>query len=572
MKATCKITSIILTLALVLTMSVTAFAAWDQYQGNANHNGVINSAPTSTTPSVTTLTFGAAGWSGVDTEPVMQTTEDGTTYAYVLYNGGNGGGKLAKINCSATTPYIVWMKQISGASGFQLSTPLLVEGTTDAQDTIYLAAASADKHSDVTLASAVDIAAGGSKTVEFPDLSLTTASNRVAVGVYVGRTSVEGRGTLTTSGTASITLGSATASLTLSPTTSNTTTYKIFEEEAYENDKLVGYDYYYYINHNMTDSVGTGKNLSVTVSLTGGTGTIQYVDVYAQKAAIQSVTGLHTDSPVNTTIVGNITGQINTPIATDGTYLYFGTYSGDKCYYQVRISDGQTKTYNAGHNFYWAGATVVDGTVYFGSDDGYLFGRPVGDNFGTATGLTVNLTGGDVTKPGNVRSDLMYDGNGNLYFTSQGGYLWKYTISDGSLIYANIGGTSTSTPVISDNDILYIGCYGSAKKGVRALKLSDFTTSITNASDSRWIDIYNSANVQASVVAYSCPDDELDYVYFTTNATSGCGYCFYLDPEDTASYDLTWNTPSSTYTLQGMAACNGYLTFGNDSNQFYVVH
>lgn len=570
MKHTRKLVSMLLVLAMVLTMSVTAFAAWTEYQGNPEHNGVITSAPTGSTPSVTTINFGAAGWSGVDTEPVMQTTEDGT-YAYVLYNGGSGGGKLAKINCSADTPYIVWMKQISGASGFQLSTPLLVEGETDAQDTIYLAAASADKYSDVVLSSPVEIAAGGSETVNFPDLSLTTASNRVAVGVYVGRTSVEGRGTLTTSGTASITLGSATANLTLSPTTSNTTTYKIFEEEAYENDKLVGYDYYYYINHNLTDSVGTGKNLSVTVSLTGGSGTIQYVDVYAQKAAIQAVTGLHTDSPVNTTVVGNITGQINTPIAKSGDYLYFGTYSGDKCYYQVKISTGEIKAYSANHNFYWAGAVIVGDTVYFGSDDGYLFARPIGDDFGTATGTTVNLADAGVT-PGNVRSDLMYDGNGNLYFTSQGGYLWKYTISDGSLIYANIGGTSTSTPVLSDNDILYIGCYGSAKKGVRALKLSDFATSIADATDSRWIDIYTEANVQASVVAYSSVGDKLDYVYFTTNAASGCGYCYYLNPAEIEDYDFVWNTPESTYTLQGVAACSGYLTFGNDYNQFYVVH
>ena len=37
------------------------------------------------------------------------------------------------------------------------------------------------------------------------------------------------------------------------------------------------------------------------------------------------------------------------------------------------------------------------------------------------------------------------------------------------------------------------------------------------------------------------------------------------------TYDST--TPAlNTYTLQGMAACSGYLTFGNDHDYFFIVN
>ena len=117
MKRTGKVLAILLALAMLL--SVTAFAAWDVYGGNDNHNSVVTSAPTSASPSVTSidLSNSGRGWDGIDNVPVMETvTENGedVTYAYVLYDGYSSyGGQLAKINCSAATPYVVWRKQVS---------------------------------------------------------------------------------------------------------------------------------------------------------------------------------------------------------------------------------------------------------------------------------------------------------------------------------------------------------------------------------------------------------------------------------------------------------------------------
>ena len=134
MKRTSRVLAILLALAMLL--SVTAFAtetaaSWSVFGGNADHNAVVGKAPT-TDVTVTALKLlkPDSGWDGVDTVPLMQTVGN-VTYAYVLYDGHADGCTLAKINCSANTPYVVWHKQLESKSGFQLSTPLLVQGSND---------------------------------------------------------------------------------------------------------------------------------------------------------------------------------------------------------------------------------------------------------------------------------------------------------------------------------------------------------------------------------------------------------------------------------------------------------
>lgn len=220
MKRTSRVLAILLALAMLL--SVTAFAAWDVYGGNDKHNSVVTNAPTSITSATSIdLSNGGRGWDGVDNVPVMETVgtgDDAVTYAYVLYDGYSSyGGQLAKINCSADTPYVVWRKQVSGASGFQLSTPYL---DTEAR-AVYIGASYASVYNDVAIAEPVELTSGTTGTATISGLSLLTASNRVAAPVYVGHTSVADRGTLTTEGTATIQLGGAEVNLTLSTTQDN---------------------------------------------------------------------------------------------------------------------------------------------------------------------------------------------------------------------------------------------------------------------------------------------------------------------------------------------------------------
>ncbi len=321
----------------------------------------------------------------------------------------------------------------------------------------------------------------------------------------------------------------------------------------------------------------------------------------ASDGKVYKITNINTESPSSTEIFADANGEINTPITKYGNYIYFGSWVSNGTvdgatepgsYYQLDTtsSTNACKEFQStgARGFYWAGAYSDGNNVYFGGDDGRLYIRSVTDFDGDSedSGSVVSLTE-TLSAAGNVRSSIMAkteSGTTSLYFTSQGGYLWKYTIgADSPLKYANIGSTSTSTPVMSANGILYVGCYGTAVQGVRALASSDFTANITSSTDSKWKTVYADADstatdkVQASVVAYSSTieDDKgnesaIDYVYFTTNASAGAGYCYSFVPT-TGAADFVWSTEGSTYTLQGMAGCDGYLVFGNDYNKVYFV-
>ena len=578
MKRTGKVLAILLALAMLL--SVTAFAAWDVYGGNANHNSVVTNAPTTATTTALNnyidLSNGGSGWDGIDNVPVMETV-NGTTYAYVLYDGYSSyGGQLAKINCSAATPYVVWRKQVSASSGFQLSTPYL--DTTNRA--IYIGASNASVYNNVAISSPVALTAGTAGTVTIGGLSLLTAANRVSVPVYVGHTSVADRGTLTTEGTATIQLGGGTpVNLTLSTTqASSGTTYKIYEQATYDATGTVnGYDYYYYINHSVTASSLTDATLSISVTL-NGTGSITSVSMFANKGAVTKVTGIDSTDASGvtlTSVVSSVNGQINTPITRYGDYIYFGTWSGNTAmqYYQVDVSrtSFRTKTMTGTAGFYWAGAVQLGDYIYFGGDSGYLYYRD-SNNFDADTEVT--LITSDVSGAGNVRSTIMTDGT-YLYFTSQGGYLlcYKPNATTGKPEYqwsAALNATSTSTPT-KVGDRIYVGVYsGFNKGGVKCISASTHAVKDVIAVTDK-----NNFPVQCSIVVKG-DGTGTDYLFFNTNSGSsttenanyGCGYCY--------SYDGTtatqqWASRSDTYALGGMACDNGIIVFGNDYDHLYVV-
>lgn len=423
-----RISSLFLTLLLVVGFAFPAAADWTTYQGNNNHNGVItDGAPitASVNTAMVNLTHNGSGWDGIDTAPVMQTLDNGDTYAYVIYDGyavsgSNGGARLAKVHANDGTE--VWSKQLTTSPGFQLSTPLLVQGndaSSESDDVVY---------------------------------------------------------------------------------------------------------------------VGTGDT-------------------------IQKITDLEKASPTNSVIMTGIAGQLNTPITTDGTYLYFGTWTseGSGTYYQVEIANPtNVKTATTG-DYYWAGAVVVGNYVYFGGDGGKLHYRSVA-NFANVGGVV------DVSSAGNIRSSIAVKNN-VLYFTSQNGYLWAYktnSLTGKPTLDWNkkLAATSTSTPVITANNIIYVGYYnGFSSGGVQAIDLS--TKSIKNVTPTSF------KPVQSSIIAHT--ENNIDYLYFTTNAANGAGYGYSFDGTTGNQVWNTEDTSGKTYTLQGMAASNGYLVFGNDYNNLYIV-
>lgn len=575
MKTTRKITSIILTLALVLTMSVTAFAAWDQYQGNANHNGQITDAApltgalTSSNYRTPTLNSEGNGWSGVDTAPVME-TYGGNTYAYVVYNGRTYGGQLSRINCSNASDPVVSV-QLSTANSFQLSTPYL----DTANGKIYVAVTDYLRimgNNEFTTTEDWTLSGGATITTAAADENAyVTIPSGGSISQPFSYTATSANKTQLTSGLKLVSDGgSATVTYTLEKPDETEVTLATQTV-----DSSSDWTYVEELGSADLDTTGT---YTLKVSVTGAAVVCDYVTYSKSTSGIKVI---NRDLSVNSfkdVAYATQGGQINTPLVSDGRYLYFGTYSGGFQYYQVDLLNSNpatnTKSFTGANHFYWAGA-YTDGTyVYFGCDGGKLY-KLTAASFGSTESTTMVDLSQYAPNPGNVRSNMMFH-DGYLYFTSQGvsqqGYLWKYRVSDGDITYASIGATSTSTPVISENGYLYIGCYGSSIKGVKALKLEDFNDDITSATDAKWISIYDGASVQASVIVYTSAVDECDYVYFTTNVGNGSGHCYYLTKDDTSDYGLVWSTPEGTYTLQGMAACSGYLTFGDDNNNFYVIH
>ena len=600
MKRTGRVLAILLALAMLL--SVTAFAAtttstWYGYGGDTTtHNAAVTSAPTSTSPTITRIDLmnAGSGWDGIDNVPVMRTI-DGVTYAYVFYDGHAAGGRLAKINCNDGV--LVWDKQMTGASGFQLSSPLLVPGNSDGtRDTIYLAASYAETYSDASFTGSDAIAAGDTGlTKTFNISNITTSSNRVAAGIYLGETTVANRGTIGVTGTAQITCGSANVTLNLITSGTNSgTNVVMYEQPVYTGTEITSYKYYYYVNYNInvgSGNVGTAQTLTLTIKLTGGDGTLQYVDTYAQVAALQKVTGIETNDAgaagvEHPSIVSGITGQINTPITTDGTYLYLGTWSGNSAqpYYQVKISDSSYKTFTpASNGFYWAGAAVVGDYVYFGSDGGKLYWRSVSDY--AATGGIVELPAVNSNAAGNVRSSIMVDGT-KIYFTSQypsGSSFGNFycfnagsgepTFAWGANIQATYNGTTysgncTSTPVIAASGNIYVGFYSGFTAG-GLMKITAPTSGTVGTAS--LITVSGAAftqPVQCTPVVYT--SGNYDYFYFNTNSGTGAGYCFRVSKTGTNA-SQRWKTDNDTYALGGMAISNGYAVFGNDYNHLYIV-
>ena len=64
--------------------------------------------------------------------------------------------------------------------------------------------------------------------------------------------------------------------------------------------------------------------------------------------------------------------------------------------------------------------------------------------------------------------------------------------------------------------------------------------------------------VQSSLLIYETDENEV-YAYYTVNSAVGKGYCKHFDQTPSGE-----EIGEAGYTLQGFAAANGYLVYGND--------
>lgn len=576
MKKVSKTLAIVLCLAMIL--SLTAFAAWTTYQGDIAHTGKISDSAPPITSSATvtpiTLPYSGSGWSGVDSEPVMHKEGD-VTYAYVLYNGhANYGGTIAKVNCN--TGSLVWyIPQATPTAANQLSTPLLVGNT------LYYV-----YNNETTAAS------GSNSTRQYSSSSLTITANLTDADasyrlylpstIYSGSSVTMAVKVTKPDGTSVyLNMDNDDPAETGSPTTRTLTTSSTTSA----------------LNKNFASVFAAAGTYTIKVEYTLSSGSYKMGScyLYQNHVTLGKIDDVTDGNPpdidqVVTDLPGS--GQMNTPITTDGKYIYFGTWlsgTANGKYYQIDIRSGSTygdyKSILAGtgYGFYWAGAAPVDTNndetydyVVFGGDGGYLYYRSISDFEGT--GGVYDLSNiatdpDDNVTAGNVRSTISSDGT-YIYFTSQGptgtSYLWRFLISTiGSStptysVLALDGGSSTSTPAISANGMIYVGYYnGFSSGGVDVIDQSTFA---------RVANISGLDAIQSSIAVYTSVNN--DYFFFTTNAAAGAGYCYRIDTTDLTDYEEIWNTTNygTGYALQGMAASNGYLTFGNESEKFFIIH
>lgn len=568
--------SMLLAFVLVLSLSTTTvFAQWPSFQKDSNNNGIIVSKPgISNNTVVDGIKLPGQSDvnlypSGVNITPIMQTTEyldgvnnDTKTIGYIVYDGNSadgdrGGARIAAID--AETKAVLWDEQINDTvTRSQLSTPVIVS-----EDEMYLSA---------------------SKNIILFDFSDYTGFDKS------GNTAIDANGLATFTGN-----GSVSTSITLDedvhtlyiPTNIGVGTrgasadYMIKLSDGTNNYILANGTVYYssygggtYDTYNGAKIPAGNYTLSIEVSnISAGSVTANTLEVISYSSGLYKVSGINTPAPKvvlakdknGVDLVAE--GQLNTPLYNKGDYIYGGMYGGTRSYYQYNYKTGEIKTFAADDNFYWAGAYSDGNSVFFGSDSGKIYKQSV-NNFEIAGD---NKVLGD----GNIRSSIVgYEGD--LYFTSKGsgdkGKLWK--LNPVNLENVNepidLEKNSTSTPTISDSGTIYVGYYGydpatfASDGGVQAIDLDSFTVLGK---------VYEGDPIQSSVVVYRDGEEELDYIYFATNAGSGKGYCYEFDVDSKLSNEI-WSlggTSGNNYAPQGFAADNGYLMYGDNGGFIYII-
>ena len=566
-----KFLAIALAVVMTLSMSITAFAAWPSFQNNVNNNGVINTGAPPITQPMLVNTVGLSTnnpigsvFSGISSASVMDNGK-----VYTVYNGGVmntatglGGARLAITNVGTGAVNNIPLDNYESDNIQQLSTPYLDTAT----DTLY--ALTGYYHNMLNSTGVTgwtnaagqpittfNFPAGTSTTIYYRNMNLSTFSQNPWGGYYELQLATD----ITNA-------GAATGSLTLTPSAGGTAIN--FGTSTYWSGPWTLF--------NQTGAFvpvaqqGTTYDVAVTITVPTSAAPLSATNMQllASMWRLHSVNNVSSANPhVSTPQKGF--GQPNTPISFDGTNIYFGIYEGDRCYYQYDPANNHLDWFipNSADDFYLTGA-YIDGThVYFGGDSGRVYKQSIA-NFSTPGAiLTLSNT---VAAAGRVRSTIASDGT-YLYFTSVGagtqGYLWK--VDQARLISATTPITlpenSTSTPAVTAGDYLYVGFNNPGWPGTGGVISVNKNTLAAAGS------IYTGDPVQSSPIVYTVGN--YNYVYFTTNSATGAGYC-YRQNVNTQNIQSVWTaggTSTNRYSLQGFAADNGYLVYGDDSNTLYIM-
>lgn len=597
MKTNKKLLALLLSVVMMFSLSVTAFASWNQFQKDSSHSGKVTGGllPTSTPSTSTSFALRCAdswvdnaGLPGVDATPVIV----GDT-AYVLYNSGansdnNGGVRVASI-ALGSSPSETWSVKLGSDLNTdniqQLATPYF-EGNSS---TLF---APVTYNKDIIAGKTITVSEGASISAD----GILSLPGNTETEVTISSVVVEAPTKSLYFATGITMAAGKSISGSVTFTKADGTSQSFGTSTGYE-----GYEFCLYNNTGVEIEAGT---YTVTIMLSPGSaceGTTKLRSVTPYWMLYKLNTSAQTVTPsvvldANGNDVGG-PGQANTPIT--GTtyngheYIYFGIYDGTSVYYQYDYNTSTLTSFTPGETndgFYWAGAAVVGSNVVFGAENGYVYSRPIGSTFGSASGSKVNLRNIQ-PNAGKVRSSICYDATGGyLYLTTSNAYLWRLSSADitsaSCVCFADEGSqtsgdvyvlNSSSTPVVSGSGRVYVGGYNIYWKAdgtsVYRGALKNVKASEWNSSETPVYTNWQSADsgaIQSSPVVSYVSLRQMDYVYFTTNGPDGKIVCQRAARLGTGSAEM-WSAESGTYTLQGIAVSDdGYIVFGNDNNRLFV--
>ncbi|MCL6635150.1 MAG: PQQ-binding-like beta-propeller repeat protein [Peptococcaceae bacterium] len=589
-------------LLLVAFTAAPAFAAdWPRFQKDNSNSGVVlspDSPPTGNNPGVAVVDVNEAGFYGIDVPPLI-VKEGDYEYAYVLSSENDGTSKVRKYRCSDQSVPNGWTGGVvvDTNGGFQLATPVIVGST------MYLGISDMAQK---LLNTGFDSSTANWTT--YVDTPTTTIAWDAGGGDGCVRIDQSAGGTLTKAGVyqqvtldkddkvrMSMRIKFLKGSGANNPTAlkgrvlasndgGNTWTSMRYVSFSYTGD-------WSYVNTDVTPFFPfTGNEtddylVKFQAEFTSGSGSTAYALVddcrlYAENLKVKKITGIDGSNPTVSSVADiDDGGQFNTPLLYDDGYLYLGSWKGGSTvkgrYYKIDASDGDVTTFTPpdnGDGFYWAGAAVVGNYLVFGGDISKVF---VVNKSNMNSVASYNIKNNEASAA-EIRSSILYrdipdTNNDKIYFTDKGGFLWCLSLdsSNGTLnhLWHQSIGYSTSTPVYYDGKI-YVG-KGSVGSSGGAVYCVDADTGTVNWSYTGPGDTLG--GVQSSPVVYY--DGTNKYIYFTTNCTSGKGYCI---RDDGNSASLIWSSPSSppnnSFTLQGMAASGEYVVWGNDLGTIYFAN
>ena len=555
--------SLILVVTLVLSLSTTVFASWEQFQGNDSHNGIVGYPLPTNEPQVTSVDLpNSALWSGIDAENLIR---DG--YIYTLYNGGNDGARMQKTDLFQGT--CEWNVCLNGNSlqVAQLSTPYMDGENLYAATTHY------------GILSPNGLVQLDGEEVEPSDMVIPVGTHTVSIAGYNLPSDYRSMQIDTGINTESQRLSASAVMQT--PTGYD---YELGASSSW------GGEFIMYNTNNYRVPEANGYQLIITFQ--NDTGSPLHSSGIHLLIPSWELYKVNTATGVNASVAYG-RGQANSPISADANNIYFGIYDGDHCYYQFPKNGASISNLvpyipqDTEADFYNAGAAIVsvNGISYavFGCDNGKLYVRPTSDfRFGSGNIITLTSSTGYPTGP--VRSSIVVSDE-SIYFSSKGesaGLVWRIPLaglmsSSPAIVsnYVKDSRNSTSTPVISENGILYVGTsYFDDHFEGHGTVFAYHADTLGNITA-----VYEGDAVQASPVVYSQNGIgiEEDYVYFTTNSPQGAGHCYSLKKDlmmVTTTIEHKWSvdgTSTNRYSLQGFSADKGTLVYGDDGNRLYIM-